>query len=270
MKYLILIPFLLVLGCGDNAKMNYGEAPSSEFAVADLEVSEKEIYRAAGGESQVPLHERMLIKTGQLSMKVDEVQVARQKITTIAQQLNAYISDERLDDSGDRLNISMTIRVPSKLYDSLVASIEKVGEKTESKSVSTQDVTEEFIDTEARLKTKKELEARYREILRQANSVTDILAVESNLNTVRGEIESMEGRLKYLSSQVSFSTLSLSFYQSLSTDFGFGGQFVDGLKNGWTNLLSFLIGLINIWPFLILIGGGVWLFVRWRKKKKIA
>jgi Domain of unknown function (DUF4349) len=267
MRNVILAILLLILGCDNNAKMKYGEASSGEFALALAdEVDGKEMYKAIS-QGETPIRERMLIKTGQLSMKVDEVQAARQKIAAIAQPLNAYISDERLDDSGYRLSVSMTIRVPSKLYDSLVASIERVGEKTESKSVSTQDVTEEFIDTEARLKTKKELETRYREILRQANSVTDILAVESNLNTVRGEIESMEGRLKYLSNQVSFSTLSLSFYQSLSTDFGFGGQFIEGIKSGWTNLLSFFIGLVNIWPFLILIAGGVWLFVRWRKRK---
>ncbi len=256
--------FLILTGCGQKLE---SDSKSDVFAYpGGISVDQAKSTQLLAN-SQISIS-RMLIKTGQLSMQVAEVKESRKKIGDISQKLNAYISEERLDDYGDRLNISMTIRVPSSLYDSLINLVEQVGEKTESKSVNTQDVTEEFIDTEARLKTKKELEARYREILRQAQSVNDILSVESQLNTVRGEIESMEGRLKYLSSQVSFSTLNLSFYQSLSTDFGFAGRLGDGLKNGWTNLLSFFIGLVNIWPFLILIGAGIWLFVRWRKKRK--
>jgi hypothetical protein len=212
--------------------------------------------------------ERMLIKTGNLSMQVNDLKAARKKIGDIANQFKAYISDERLDDYGDRLNTALVIRVPSSSYDTLVALIEQTGEKTDTKSVNVQDITEEYIDVEARLKTKKELEARYREILKQAHTVADILSVESNLNNVRAEIESMEGRLKYLMSQVSYSTLHLNFYQKISTDYGFGGKLADGLANGWTNFLAFFIGLANIWPFLIVLGGAGWFFIRWRKRKK--
>jgi len=212
--------------------------------------------------------ERKLIKTGILSMQVGDVNESKKKIGDIVSLYKGYLSEERLDNYGDRLNYSMVIRVPAQLYDTMVYFIEQVGEKVESKSVNVQDVTEEFIDTEARLKTKKELEVRYREILGEARTVTDIMAVESQLNTVRGEIESMEGRLKYLTSQVSFSTLNLNFYQTINSDFGFGSRIGDGFRNGWTNLLSFLVGLVNIWPFLILIGGGGWIFMRWRKKRK--
>ena len=227
MKYgLILTLTVLFIGCDQRPhKNNYAEAGVEATSAFDADVS----YQKTSQASSAPVaRERMLIKTGQLSMKVDDVTDSKKKITAIAQKLTAYISEERLDDSGYQLNISMTVRVPSQLYDSLIVLIEQVGKKTESKSVNTQDVTEEFIDTEARLKTKKELETRYREILRQAQSVNDILSVETQLNNVRAEIESMEGRLKYLSSQVSFSTLNLSFYQSLNTDFGFAGRLGDG------------------------------------------
>ena len=212
---------------------------------------------------------RMLIKTGNLSMKVTDLKDARKKIGIITENLSAYISEEQLNNFGDRINISLVIRVPYNQYDSLFNSIERVGRRTDGKSVSVQDVTEDYIDTEARLKTKMELEARYREILKNASTVTDILAVESQLNTVRGEIESMQGRLKYLGSQVSFSTLHLNFYQATSVDFGFAGKLVSGLKNGWENLLSFFIGIVNVWPFIILITGSVWIFRRWRKNRSI-
>ena len=265
-KAALLFLVLGFIGCSQSAKKEAGKASYamlsnniSEVADADMELQT----------SKVPIETRMLIKTGNLSMAVNDVKQSRKQIGDIANKFKAYISDERLDDYGDRLNTSLTIRVPSSSYDTLVALIEQVGEKTDSKSVNVQDVTEEYIDVEARLKTKKELEARYHEILKQAHTVTDILSVESNLNNVRAEIESMEGRLKYLMSQVSFSTLNLNFYQQLSTDYGFGGKLADGLGNGWTNFLTFFIGLANIWPFLILMGVGIGLILRWRRNRKL-
>ena len=95
------------------------------------------------------------------------------------------------------------IRVPADRFDELLLIIEPLASKIESKNINTQDVTEEFIDVETRLKTKKELETRYLEILKQAKTVTDIISIESQIATVRSEIESMEGRINYLKNQVS-------------------------------------------------------------------
>jgi Domain of unknown function (DUF4349) len=265
-KIVMILCSLVALSCNQSAKT---ELKSGDAAYKTLarNVSDLDAESSTSSTTEVT-RERMLIKTGNLSMQVEDVRQSRKQIGDIANNLKAYISDERLDDYGDRLNTSLTIRVPSVSYDTLVALIEGVGEKTDSKSVNVQDVTEEYIDVEARLKTKKELESRYREILKQAHTVTDILSVESNLNNVRAEIESMEGRLKYLMSQISFSTLNLNFYQKINTDYGFAGKLAGGLGNGWANFLGFFIGLTNIWPFLILIGGVVWLFIRWKRRRK--
>ena len=239
------------------------------YAEADMagDVSMKNVRQEESAPTPAQAIERMLIKTGNLTVQVDDVKASREAIVKITEKLGGYHSEERMENFGDRLNVYLTIRVPSKNYDSLVTRVEGLAEKTDSKSVNIQDVTEEFIDVEARLQTKKELEARYREILKQARSVDEILSVESNLNNVRAEIESMEGRLKYLRSQVAYSTLSLNFYQPTSTDFGFFGRLGEGIKNGWTNLLAFIVGLVNIWPFVLLIAAGVWGFLRWRRRK---
>ena len=245
-KIVGLLLALAMASCNQSAKMEEG---SADYATLSRKVSNLDAVADEIQEDQVPVNERMLIKTGNLSIQVDDIKQSRKQIGDIVNKFKAYISDERLDDYGDRLNTSLTIRVPTPTSPTLFTLIEQVGDKTDSKSVNVQDVTEEYIDVEARLKTKKELEARYREILKQAHTVTDILSVESNLNNVRAEIESMEGRMKYLMNQVSFSTLNLNFYQKISTDYGFVGKFADGLGNGWTNFLTFFIGLANIWPF---------------------
>lgn len=277
---LVLAVVILLTNCQNNAPTSHDQLLRKDkaevFEVADeaqaeeaievnlgMQVSDEIAYKSTPERLQPKL-----IKTGNLSLLVGDIKESRKKVGQIVDNLNGYIARENLNDYETGLNISATVRVPAHHFDTLLVLLEGIAKKTENKTVNTEDVTEEFVDTEARLKTKKELEARYKEILKQARTVDEILSVERNLNEVRSEIESMEGRLKYLSNQVGYSTLNLNFYQTISTDYGFGGRFADGLISGWTNLLAFFIGLANVWPFLILLTGGVWLFVRWRRNRK--
>lgn len=213
--------------------------------------------------------ERKLIRNGSLDFKTEEVKKTKLEIEKICKDLNAYISSESENNYGDRLQYNQSIRVPSAQFDALIARIEPLAKKIENKNINTQDVTEEFIDVEARLKTKKELEVRYREILKQAKTVEDIISIESQIANVRSEIESMEGRLNFLKSQVSFSTLNVTYYETIGTDFGFASKFVHSLKGGWDNLLAFIIFMVNLWPFVIGLSVLViWLWRRRVKRKK--
>ncbi len=148
-----------------------------------------------------------------------------------------------------------------------VVQLEGLAEKVDNKNINTKDVTEEFIDVEARLKTKKELETRYLDLLKQAKTVADIVSIESQIANVRAEIESMEGRLKYLSNQVSFSTLNVSYYQESDMSYGFGSKFLNSLKSGWYNLVDFIFWLLGIWPFVLGITALVIWWVRRRRNR---
>lgn len=213
--------------------------------------------------------DRKLIRNGHLEFKTDDVKKVKAEIEKISKELNGYISDETENNYDARVQYNQTIRVPADQFDALIARIEKLADKVENKGINTQDVTEEFIDVEARLKTKRELEVRYSEILKQAKTVSDIISIESQIANVRAEIESMTGRLNYLKNQVSFSTLNVSYYQVLGTDFGFASKFVQSLKDGWDNLLSFLIGLVSFWPFVLGVAALIlWWIKRRRTKQK--
>lgn len=260
------VVFILLLAaltmCGNNASNKQmapevaGNVPSSKLA------------SFSPTESPTATVERKLIRNGDLSFETKDVKKTQIAIENICKGLNAYISTENQSNYGERLQYNQTIRVPSNLFDSLISGIETNALKVENKNINTQDVTEEFIDVEARLKTKKDLENRYREILKQAKTVQDIVSIEGQIASVRSEIESMEGRLNYLKNQVSFSTLNVSYYQIVGTDFGFASKFVDALGKGWDNLLSFLIVLMNLWPFILLISAITWGVNRWRARKK--
>lgn len=262
--FFILLIAIATLSCTQRSKLK----------VANLQVADAMEMNASMGSMQqaqtsVSIVERKLIRNGHLSMKTESVDATKVKIDSLVKHFKGYVANESRHNYDGRIQHSQTIRIPAARFDEIIDVIEKLDVEVEARNINTQDVTEEFIDSEARLKTKKELEQRYLSILKDAKSVTDIVSIEQQLATVRGEIESIEGRLNYLTNQVSFSTLDLSYYEEVGAEYGFGSKIGSGFSNGWDNLLIFIIGLLNIWPFILLFTGLVWLVIRWRVKRKM-
>lgn len=263
--FILSLILYTVFGCTSKNEMRYAE---DAISVPDAAGSSAKLASFAPDQSPTPLIERKLIKNGDLSFETADVKQTKTAVEAICREFSAYISNENQNNFGERIQYSQTIRVPADRFDALIQRIEADAAKIESKNINTQDVTEEFIDVEARLKTKKELEVRYREILKQAKTVQDIVAIEGQISTVRSEIESMEGRLNYLKNQVSFSTLNVSYHEIIGTDFGFATKIVRALRQGWDNLLAFMIIMVNLWPFILLILGLVGGIRIWRKRKR--
>lgn len=263
---LLLVTILLSCQGNDNREMSLSApAPGLSMKQATgMEVPDEEEISEDVIAGEI-IH-RKLIRNGQLEFQTEEVKETRAEIEKICKELNAYISSESENNFGNRLQYNQMIRVSASSFDALLTRIEPLAMKIENKNITTQDVTEEFIDVEARLTTKKELEVRYREILKQAKTVEEIISIESQIANVRSEIESMEGRLKFLNNQVAFSTLSLTYYETIGTDFGFASKFVESIKDGWDNLLRFILFLINLWPFVI--GLSIFIFWIWKNKWK--
>lgn len=215
----------------------------------------------------VEITERKLIKEGRVEFKTENLKATRQAILTAVEKYKGYVSSDQEFNYPGRKSNTVVVRVPADNFDAFLSDATAGVARFESKTVDVKDVTEEFLDVEARLKTKKALEARYVELLNRAKSVTEILEIEKQLGQLRGDVESVEGRLKYLQNQVSFSTLTMTFYERIPNETQFGAKFKDGLRNGWDNLIWFLVILANIWPF-ILIGVGTFVGLRFFYKRK--
>lgn len=258
---LLLVICLLLTGCShsgyDEDAATTQEAGLVEFASNDN-----------GAAISAVTVERKLIKNGSIEFEVNSVVATKDKIAALVQEAGGYISSDNQNNYSGSPHFEQSIRIPSDKLDDFISKIEVLARKIDSKSVSTKDVTEEFIDVETRLATKKELETRYRELLKKASTVKDIIEVEAQLNNIRSEIESMEGRLKYLNNQVSYSTLNIRYYQPAAGNYGFGSRFMNSFGDGWRSLLDFIIGLFASWPFIIIIGAAIWLFVRLRRRRK--
>lgn len=215
--------------------------------------SSAEASKYANGETEQAIKiERKLIKEGSIAFEVNNLQQFKQELFQKVNEAEAYISSDNENNSEYELSNTLVIRVPAPKFDNFVQNITQGVNKIDYKNITIKDVTEEFLDIETRLKTKKELEKKYLELLNKANSVKDILDVEHQIGNLRTEIESIEGRLKFLENTLAYSTLTLRMYQTLSPKNEFGAQFISGFSNGWENLILFFISLTHIWPFIIL------------------
>lgn len=269
MKYAILMFSILIFGaCKDRATMRYGYSPNSDGYSEEANRKDYVFAQANQSQSSPVTFERKLIKNGSIEFEVRDVGATKKSITQLTSDFGGYISSDNQNNYSGTPRYEQTVRVPSEKLDEFMSKVEDLARNVDAKNISTQDVTEEFIDVETRLKTKKALEERYLELLKQARAVKDLVEVETQLANVRAEIESMEGRLKYLNNQVSFSTVTVTYYQAVSGNNSFGYRLSRTFGAGWDNFLSFIIGLFEAWPFVIIAGLVIWLFVRWRRSRR--
>jgi hypothetical protein len=150
--------------------------------------------------------DRMLIWKGHLSLQVWNVSNAVNEATAMAERQGGFV--EQKTDRGEE-SASITLRVPAKTFKTTLAALEALGTVT-YRNVEGEDVTEQYIDVEARLKNKIVLRDRLKQLLEKASDVKDVLAIETELNRVQGDIDSMEGRIKSLKGQVEYATVTLS------------------------------------------------------------
>ncbi|MEZ4922791.1 MAG: DUF4349 domain-containing protein [Crocinitomicaceae bacterium] len=210
--------------------------------------------------------DRKLIKTAYLTYEVEDINENEKKLRQLTANANGYVTNENQFESKGHLNYSLEIKVPQSNFDDLMSKIAEGVEEFDERSVNVEDVTEEFIDIEARLITKKEIEQRFIELLDKAVSIGEILQIEQELKTIREEIESIEGRLKYLKSSVSYSTIHVTFYEQIPIAQHYGDQFKHSLTDGWKFFIYFLIAVLYLWPFFV-VAGVIVLLVKRRKRK---
>lgn len=281
MKLIYIFLLISLFACGRSTKDKGGFGFTGDGAV--MEMAEEAAYndnistksqRVASSSSQHPqqnivITERKLIKEGDISFQVKDLSEGGKRIKEAVKKYDAYLSSDQSYKSSYQVTHTFVIRVPAENFDKLLATITAGVDKIDNKNIRVKDVTEEFLDVQARLETKKQLEKRYLKLLEKANTVKDILAIEQQIGNLRAEIESIEGRLRYLVNQVSLSTLTISIYEKLPQQgISFSDEFKEAFESGWYNLIWFFVGLVNMWAFILLIGLLGYLFYTWRKKKK--
>jgi len=229
--------------------------------------------------------DRKIIRNADITIEVPSTTDAQHRITSIAESHGGFVvtseakQRESLERSQRTFDVKLVVRVPSDQFRGAFDEIKNLASNTPEESVSSQDVTEEFIDLEARIKTQKALELQFLEIMRQANKVADALEVQRQIADVRTEIEKLEGRKRFLENRSSLSTITVNIQTPkpviVVTSTGFGHSLRDavsdsiGLASDMVLFFArFIILMVPVFVFVLLPSG---LIVRYllRRAKRV-
>lgn len=253
-----------------------GGRTEKQTVVPEQQIS---LDQTTNNQTQPTVTERKIIRNADLKIETNSPEESQQKISQIAGSKNGFVIETSQTSSNVRTStldiVNMTIRVPAAKFDEAINEIHGAGSRVIQENIKGQDVTEEFIDIEARLKAQRALEEQFIEIMKRSTSVADALNVQRELAQVRGEIEKIEGRKRFLENQSSFSTIKIQLQTptSLSANpSGFFYELKEALSTGFNAALKFVLflvtALIAFAPFFIFIVLPLYLLVRyfWRKR----
>jgi hypothetical protein len=241
------------------------------------------LKQADQSQSAAEAIERKIIKDAELTLEVNSPTDAQRKVTSIAEAHSGFVvtsesKQRQTSDTAQRIiDVTLVIRVPSSQFGPAKDEILGLSDRTTLKETG-QDVTEEFIDLEARIKTQKALEAQFLEIMKQAHKVEDALEVQRQIADVRTEIEKLEGRKRFLENRSSLSTITVNLQSPVTmvvTTTGFGREIKVAAKESIdvaAGIVLFLIRFVIVMiPIFILIILPVGLVVRYllRRAKRI-
>jgi hypothetical protein len=247
---LAMVSVMLVSACG------MAGAPSPSASVQEPTT---QVAAPAGGSTHMAAPdpgrmERKVIHTADLGLVASDPNDAERKATAIAEELGGYVVSSEVSGStayddenrtGQEMSVSMVLRVPAGRFTVALDKIRELGSRILLDRVGSDDVTEEFIDLNARIVSQKALEAQFLEILKQSKSVKDALEVHTHLAEVRTAIEKLEGRKQFLETQTALSTIKLSIVKSAplvtAGRFGFG----DSFKRAGADLLNVSAAIVH-------------------------
>lgn len=274
MRYTFFLLFVLLAfsGCSkheesSNMMISAVKLPPKNESIASSDAKDK---MADPASPEVP---QKIIKEASIRFETDNLEDTFNRIQTAIAANKATIQNDSEGKDYDNIYRNLTIRVPSQNFDSFINAISKGVTYFERKDISSQNVTEEYIDLTSRLNTKRKLEARYLEILQKATKISEILEIEKQISAIREEIEAKQGQLKYLESRVSESTVTIEFYKTIAQKEGvktsYGSKIWTAIQSGFFSLSEFLISIISVWPFIIVFCVLAYFIRRRFKRKKI-
>ncbi|MBT3190709.1 MAG: DUF4349 domain-containing protein [Anaerolineae bacterium] len=299
-RYLITIFAVLILltGCAGAAtsadyamEESFAAAPAMEMV--EVESMDDSAARSTTGSSvEAAQQERLVIKNADLSITVDDPEKKIAAISALADSMGGHVVSsntyQSYADSGARVpEGNITIRVPSEKMDAALEQIKENAEEVNSENVSGEDVTDKYVDLQSRLKAKKAAEEKMLEIMAQATTTEETLAVYSQLQIIQSDIEVLTGQINYYERSAAMSSISVNVIateKSKPIEIG-GWKLGETASSAVQNLIDYLQGfvrfLINfiifILPVLItlflpfyLVFLGIRAIVRKRRAKKVA
>jgi hypothetical protein len=287
-SFVLLLTVLPFLACTSKENVNRQAPPATEMreefapplqspskpeegSVPDASENGEPLKQAAL--PNVP--EKKLVKRGSIRMEVADYAKARKALNSILDKHGSDVISENETSDSELIRNHIILAVPPKELDSLMEDVAALASNLDNRNVSTEDVTAQYVDMETRLKVKRESEQRYMAILSQAKRMDDIIKLQDQIDAIQEEIESKTGELKVLQNQIQYSTLSIELYHHMparpfevqDSKAGFFPRLGEAVSEGWHLIQNILIGLLYLWPLLV-IGMAAYGLFRWRKLHK--
>ena len=281
----LLLLLSLIAGCGassaparDQAVKEEAEAPA---AMANGSLSDTLTSTSAGGSQAVPENRKWII-TVYMSAETENLDSMTAALDEHITQLNGYVEDQHIYNgsaysSRRYRNANLTVRIPAENVDQFTKQVAGIANVI-SQEKNLEDITLNYVSTESRMTALQTEEARLLELMAQAETMSDLLEIESRLTDVRYELESVTSRLRTYDNQINYATIHLdisevqeytpvedpTLWQRIS------GGFTDSLKDLWESLQDLLVFVVIAFPFLLVYGGialAIFLLIRRFRKK---
>lgn len=255
-------------------------------AVAEMPAMEAEFDTATANQQPLPAgQERLIIRTADMAIVASDTEATLAQIAALADSSGGWVVSSNVYQSTDTAKTGyVQIRVPAEGFQSILDAIAGMAVEVTSLSTSGQDVTEEFVDLNARLGNLEATAARLRTFLEDARNTEDALAVNNELSRIEGEIESIRGRMQYLEQSAAYSSITVNVTpDELAQPIEVAGwqprgvakQAVEALINMlqliantiiWFVVFALPVLLIILIPFVVII----WLIRRLRRREQAA
>lgn len=256
-----------VSGFAYDSSTGYEKAAVSDVTALNLRAADDD----TNASSSTDISNRKVVKNGSLSLLAEQAERAAQDIQDIALRFNGYTTDVRVYAvTSDTKGASVTVKVPAENFSESFTAMKKVGVKVQNEQISANDVTEQYIDLEARVKNLQAEETQYLKILEKAQTVDETLNVTKRINETRTKIDTTQKQLEYLQKQVAMSSITVLISSEADvTVFGIRWKplteaklAVRGLLNGLikyvNTIVAFVIQLPLLLIWLVTVGFGVW------------
>ncbi len=266
-KFIVGLMAIALLSCAQKEKAAVSDEVAALESNQELVNASKDLY--SDGRSK-------MVKTAECRFQVNDMKKSKEAIIASIKKYSGYIESSNLEFQNPMLEEHMTVRVLKDYFEDLLNDITSQAVYVNYQRVNSDDVSKEFVDLESRLKTKREVQARYEDILRKkTGTLEELLKTEKQIGELQEEIEATVSQINFLSEKVRYSTIKLEIYQiaeqqvaEVKTNSGLWKKFSAAFKSGLNGLIDVLIGLTYLWPFLIL-GSGAWYFLWFRRKRKM-
>lgn len=226
---------------------------------------------------------RRVIRTADLSLEAAAPDAVSAQAGALAGARGGFVvssdtSHYQASDGAEHVAVTMVLRVPEPAFDATLAGLRGLGSRVASEKVSGQDVTEEYVNLDARLKAQRAIFDQYLAILKDAHSIPDVLAVEQKLGEVRTEIERAEGRRRYLENQTSLSTVTVHVAHRIEAIDTQGPGFALSVRDAGRDAVSVSNAIVNgairvvgvLAPIAIILGLPLYMIFRFRRRRRTA